>query len=340
MKYRKFRFSVQLVIATIVLPASIMLPLMLVWEFGTSEFLFYWQTYPHLTVYPAKFLWAAGICLVLAWNFVPFSRRRRRDLSAVLLVAICSATVVVLAEERGDKMMILEFNAATRDAYCMKELLEAAAGAAAPECEHAAVEEPISWQAGNDVLFSRGFWTKTHGSLWPVTSYSRIAYLYTVWAMIFLIILAFAMIRFTPPRLYSKTPQVRYGSLHIIGVVLLVAWIPFRGFYNATIKANLFSADYGLAAELPSVGAPEVILMFFFVIFLIYAWFRVFEIDDRFLSYVVQVLPIAAFAALLRFPETAGALFGFKPFSHVVVAGWVVLVMFMIWFPFINQRRR
>jgi hypothetical protein len=340
MKYRNFRLFVQLLLAIVVLPAATALPLMLVWEFGISEFLFYWESYPHLTVYPAKFLWAAGICLILAWSFVPFSRRRKRDLVAVLLVAIAFATIVVFAEERGDKMMILEFNAATRDAYCMKELVQVTAGSAPPVCAHVAVEEPISWQAGNDVLFSRNYWTRTHGSLWQVTSYSRLAYLYTVWAMIFLIIVAFSMIRFTPPRLFSKIPQLRYGSLHIIGVVILVAWIPFRGFYNATIKAQLFSPDYGLAADLPSVGAPEVILMFLFVIFLLYAWFRVFEIDDRFLSYVVQVLPIAAFAALLRFPETAGTLFGFKPFSHVVVAGWVVLVIFLIWFPFINLRRR
>lgn len=120
-----FRNNIRFTIFLIGAMGVLSMPISTIEEFGWIDFKnFYSIYYPHITIYPLFIYWCSIIGMIFCWTFVPLNKKSKIISKFIIYFSIIIAFIIALAEQMGDRMMIIEFRKEVQEQYCMKEIIE------------------------------------------------------------------------------------------------------------------------------------------------------------------------------------------------------------------------
>jgi hypothetical protein len=315
------------------------LPLQLLLEFGISEhnnfkpFSFYCSHYPQLVIYPSFFFGFAALFVtrtaMIRWNHSPKAVQVR------VLAAALAAIFAVHYEATGDYLMLLEFNKEAQSATKQFESQSARKEAHKLGISQAFIR-PLSIQltealAARDgkseiaaALRSFSPWNRFSQS-WK--SKSRISYLIMFGYMIFTMILGFSLI--PTPRLYNRSGRNPVNTdslvtLNLAGAFLVfLMWIPFRIYYNHTVKIPLFGRKLGdnflgtsLDFDIAGLTSSDILPMLTILVFLFFLVLRAGDVAKKAAIRIVAMCGVmitlgSAFLAKFK-PDTFAVVYGLE----------------------------
>ncbi len=316
------------------------LPLQLLLEFGISEghyyksFSFYCKNYPQLVIYPSLFFGFAALFVtrtaMMRWDLSPKAVQVR------VVAAVIAAIFAMHYEATGGYLMLLEFNKEAQSATKQFESPSARNEANKLGIGQAFVR-PLSLQL-TDALSTRDGKSKIAAALrsfepWDKfsqewTSKSRISYLIMFGYMVFIMILGFSLIP-TPrlPARSARKPSKTTDSLVTLNLagafIVFLMWMPFRIYYNHTVKIPLFGRKLGdnflgtsLDFDIAGLTSSDILPMLTILVFIFFLLLRAGEVSKRVAIRIVTVCGMAialGSAFLAKFmPDTFAAIYGLE----------------------------
>ena len=297
-------------------------------DFGYNDFFdFYIPNYPHIVWYTIAFFWFPILPLSFAVWKLPYDHYSMKRIIFGFSAIIILSTIISYTEQTSDHMMVFEFNKETQEKYCMKDRIKSKIQK--DDIQFNSIVK--SCEKGNDVsndeLFSFDFWSDKEN----VFSTSRIFYTISVFCIIFVMLSSWAMITLLPKKSSENRSQI-LAAISLSGIGLLF-WIPFRAFYNANTKSNVFE---NTAAMYNSLAGPDFLIIIITIIVLVYIVVEILQINPNLGAGIIGVFGFFGFSTAIVDPSWVPVVFGLYGEKQMWVF-WISLLVFASWFVYAKR---
>jgi hypothetical protein len=325
--------------ALLILLACLSLPASLYWE-HRENFPVIVQAFPHLTIYPSGMAAFVFLALALAARASivategPAQRRRRRHLWTNLLISGGVAVLFVMPDSRGNQIMLFEFRPGLRVPFATENSLPADVSVHELGVRLLTQKVDTEHLAAAQSLMTRLTRFDTWSDISNWNSLSRWLYLLVTFIMV--TEAAFCFLLLTVPVTVNDDPRraehrLMFLWLSIAAAMGLIAWFPFRHYYNVNVRPLL----WGSAATL---GPADLLIYVALALFCIVNAIRLVRSGaDRLLVAVATVVGLAA-PAFAGFQLTAyiDATFGLRS-QPIYWLLWPAMVVFVVMVIYANR---